>query len=297
MEKESQKEFRCSVKNCQLRMKDQKSLLIHIQKRHPEAYKRLKARKMKRKEEEERKNMRSETNFYDLDSLKKDAKDMQEMSQSLINISDKLERSEMESNVDMDQEYFKALARTEMEKQSMVDNGKEVEEKTRRFGKKLLLQNSYIDGDKVEVKKEARLELIDEIKLEGKRLRRIDKCKGVDLSDLKSLEMLYVGNNYLESISGFKNCFRLLYLDISDNRISDISGFEYCYKLETVKANKNLFKNLDVFDKMESLKSLDLQDNKIANLKDTVESMKKMNNLEDLVLKGNPVRISWSNDN
>lgn len=86
------------------------------------------------------------------------------------------------------------------------------------------------------------------------------------LLPLKSLKMLNLSQNFIDSMWGLHNQYELEYLDISNNWINHVEGLHRCTKL----------------------KAIDLAQNQIARVEDLHE-LALLNNLKVLDLTGNPI--------
>ena len=274
----------CPVPGCNRRFHSKADLKEHLRRRHPN-YKPVPSPK-KEEDKDEPLDL-----GYDLDTVEKDTQEMKAMTESLRKLVETHEAEEEASIVDpASDEYYQALMRTQQLKERGLRTKSRLERKGVPLTKLKLLSGAEEDGKKVEnYTEETRLELIDKVVLKDQNLGSVAEYGAFRPSDLKSLSYLDLSGNFLTSVAAFEYCFKLEFLDVSDNMISDLKGFEYCQGLKVVKAGKNKFKSLNYFEKLDALEELDLAENEVYNIAQSVESLKKMNSLKSLVLRGNPV--------
>ena len=71
-------------------------------------------------------------------------------------------------------------------------------------------------------------------------------------------------------INGILQCTNIVELDISHNRIRDLTGISFLPKLKTIKAAYNYINDIEPLGRCETLKILDLSNNKLNQLTETI---------------------------
>jgi len=122
------------------------------------------------------------------------------------------------------------------------------------------------------------------------------ECNAFDritgLQNCRSLRSLFLQENCIRRIEGLDNCPDLWNLNLSSNFIESLDGIGKLVKLNTLVIAKNKVGINGLDDLVDlvghQLNSLDIQDNKIADVDVLPEVLVQMPDLRVLYLKGNP---------
>ncbi|KRX07267.1 hypothetical protein PPERSA_06882 [Pseudocohnilembus persalinus] len=131
--------------------------------------------------------------------------------------------------------------------------------------------------------------------LEGNAIQKIQ-----GLEALTELKQLCLQQNCIQKIEGLEKLENLVILNLSENFILEVENLESNKKLETLQLKSNKIglkglKGLEGLLKVQSLKVLDISDNKIKEESILEEILQKLENLKVLYLQGNEVCSATKN--
>ncbi|VDO10542.1 unnamed protein product [Rodentolepis nana] len=110
-----------------------------------------------------------------------------------------------------------------------------------------------------------------------------------NLEGLRYLTVLNVSGNAIERLEGLRSLTRLKCLNLNDNRICRLDGLETLKNLQRLYLNHNRIQDFPSWfqNRLISLKCLQLGNNNIENLH-ILTKLRRLSNLTELVIKGNP---------
>lgn len=103
-----------------------------------------------------------------------------------------------------------------------------------------------------------------------------------DLSKYSRLEHLDLGKNKLESVEGLEKLVNLTYLNLERNKL-DLFPVQLCSltKLDSLILNRNLFDRIpECIDQLQELTYLDLWDVPIADISNSISTLKKLQKVD-----------------
>ncbi|XP_019908152.2 centriolin isoform X5 [Esox lucius] len=111
-----------------------------------------------------------------------------------------------------------------------------------------------------------------------------------NLEKCERLQVLNISHNVIEKIEKLEKLNKLRELHLCNNRISKIEGLEHMANLQLLNLSSNNIEHVPMWlpKKLRSLRTLNLQQNKISSLQD-VSRLKPLKNLIELSVAENPV--------
>lgn len=131
-----------------------------------------------------------------------------------------------------------------------------------------------------EIKGIEELKSLKELKLGNNNIENISNLKNIKLRILK------LNNNKIQKINDLENQTELEYLDLSNNKLTIISLVNFKWtKLIELNLDNNYLSSISEMSSLTKITKLDLQNNQL----ESIENLLKLNTLEFVSLKGNPI--------
>lgn len=89
-----------------------------------------------------------------------------------------------------------------------------------------------------------------------------------DLSNLKSIETLYINGSDIVDLNFIDKSVNIRYLHLDDNKIKDISAIEKLKDLKEFSASRNHIKDISALSQLTKLEFINIYDNEVENLPD-----------------------------
>jgi len=105
------------------------------------------------------------------------------------------------------------------------------------------------------------------------------------LSNLRELEILILRDNNINDLSSLENCSKLSYLDIGSNKITNIASLGNLRKIKYLDLFDNNISDIQPVENLQCVSELFLSSNKIID----ISPLKYLSNLENLELSANQI--------
>lgn len=240
----------------------------------------------------------SNNDYNDMDKLDMSEYDTENIEQSLQEISDmNKEQSDMikaeknsynnqqqniiTDNEQLNSEYMGCLLRLGRENQSNNEFNPSTTD----------IQNSRKQLTANFIKEKSNCENIETIEtqdLSNLKQAAFDETNDFKPSNLYLLNKLIISKNCLTSLGGILQCTNIIELDISENRLRNLICINNLYKQKNLIANDNMVENQEPLSNIKTLKYVQISNNKIKNMNETIIHLKNLPQLKELNLKSNP---------
>ena len=269
----------CRAPGCNKKLSTQKRLEVHIKSKHPELFSLLISPDStdlnfnKNPIENLLNNQMTKPKSTILQPIKN-----KQVTQGIDNIDNIVERLNMKCNINC----LKPEPSFEIKKKNIINSNHKTEINE-------ITDDLIFSGENANYEDYTEIISLD---LSKKNINTFQNNKNIPFDYFSRLINMNLSDNNISNSEDLKYFRNVKILNLNKNKIKDISFCEKLIHLEQLYINSNVVTSIECLIKCNKLKILDVSNNKIDNIINTLKAFKKLKSLEELDINKNPFIIN-----